>query len=106
MMLQRAFTGACRSACQVQATTMGIQQRTMMMMMAGGDIPAPVSGTVKKFDSKKVRRLIDRITALRDGILPCWRCWRGWVIVAGFVLSRRLLLLLLFLLLLLYYVYI
>lgn len=49
MMLQRALTGACRSRLQQSTATRG------MMMMAGGDIPRPQSGTVKRFDAKKVR---------------------------------------------------
>lgn len=57
MMLQNAFKGACRSASVLLRTPSATQvaaQRSLMMM-AGGDIPAPHSGVVKSFDTKRVR---------------------------------------------------
>lgn len=58
MMLQRALTGACRSASRLQLQATATRS---LMMMAGGDIPAPMSGTVKRFDSKKVRFFVGSV---------------------------------------------
>ncbi len=60
MMLQRALTGACRQAAAFRTAAVlpkpasAAVQRSMMMM-AGGDVPSPLQGTVKSFDSKRVR---------------------------------------------------
>lgn len=60
MMMLRVASGACRSAAarltapNSSSSLILAQQRTMMMM-AGGDLPSPLQGTVKSFDTKRVR---------------------------------------------------